>query len=154
MLERVNNHLPHPLTHVRVRCSFFICLLFWLLFCRTRTWRCVRSTWKWTSWRPSCRTSTPRNPRMRLHLPRSFCLFQCGRKAAAHLDSCTNKNPIVLLFVYCNCYFLFCFSGIFFFRWGNSCVTLRPRWKTRRRSWMSRLAPSRCWSRYWLSRVP
>lgn len=27
MLERVNNHLPYFLTHVRVRCNFFIYLL-------------------------------------------------------------------------------------------------------------------------------
>lgn len=27
MLERVNNHLPHSLTHVRVCCNFFIYLL-------------------------------------------------------------------------------------------------------------------------------
>lgn len=38
---------------------------------RTKTWRCAPSTSKWTSWRRSCRISTPRNPRTRLHWPRS-----------------------------------------------------------------------------------
>lgn len=66
--------------------------------CRTRTWRCVRSTWNWTSWRPSCRTSTPRNLRMRHRWPRSFLSFQCCRNVTI-----TTPQSIIQVQTYC-CY--------------------------------------------------
>lgn len=71
LLSWVNNHVfvpvPHPLCSDTKHLSY-----------RTRTWRCVQSTWSWTSWRLSCWTSTPKNPRMRHRWPRSpffFCIF-------------------------------------------------------------------------------
>ncbi len=49
-------------------------------------------------------------------------------------------------------FYYFC-TFFLLFRWGNNFATWRPRWRTRRKSWTSRLAPSRCWSRYRQSTV-